>query len=148
SKSVDIHKVNIYKLEPAAGAADALKLARMKKYQIVYWVVDEPVPEGYRKLRGWLQRHSAQGETLFPDGPVLGKPDYFRAANEIEFRRESLRALKKSFSGSIVAVASRPQDARAFQEVGLTTYLVGTAGEISKLVKGVKSWKEFAEWLH
>jgi hypothetical protein len=142
----NVDKANVYKLPPAAGAPEALKQVRGRKYRIVYLATAERRPEGYHKLRGWVQRPAGQEGTLFPEGPVLGRPSY-AGGDEAGARRSVVQALKRSFPGKIMAVAGTIEEARGFQEEGLTTILVGGAGDVPVKVQRVKSWKELAQRL-
>jgi hypothetical protein len=133
-------KQNIFELAPHPGAVAALKQVQARKYQIVYLATAPGRPADYRKLRGWLQRRLPGAESLFPEGPALGRADYSEKTSQAESQRGVLQELKRRFRGKLVGLAGRPEDAVVFRDAGLTTLLLGKGEKPVGNVRQVKSW--------
>jgi hypothetical protein len=130
-------KKNLFEIRPLPGAAAALQKAAKKSYKVVYFCSGVSNLRLYKKVRGWLQRKDLAAEQ-FPDGPALGRI----SSTEEGWERKTLETLGKQFRGKKFGVTRRPQTARLFQELGLTTFLVGDVVEPPPGVTRVKSWAE------
>jgi hypothetical protein len=136
-------KKNFAAIPALPGAAAALRQATEKGYKVVYLCPNATPSPLYKKLRGWLDRKDLPEEEQFPDGPVLGR---LGPAEEDEagWERKTLGTLSQQFRGKKVGVTRLIPTARLFQEAGLTTFVVGKAGEALPGISRINSWSELA----
>jgi hypothetical protein len=140
-------KAHDTQISPHPGVAQALQQAKAKGYVIAYLATVPNRPEGYGRLRGWLQRVSPRGQARFPDGPALSRSSYAEnSAGDVAIQK-ALEDLKRRFKGPIVGVVGRAQDAGPFQKEGVSAYLVGQPRPAAAEVKHVKSWQDLVNEL-
>jgi hypothetical protein len=131
-------KRNVLDIAPVAGAGKALQEARKNKYEIVYLAIEPDSSLIYRKQRGWVANQRSIRDA-FPPGPVLGRPSFEQEASQA--REAVLRALRKQFTGPLIAAVATSEAAAVSRAVGLETIVIGDA-EAPVEVVHAKSWAE------
>jgi hypothetical protein len=137
---------NTLDIHPLPGAAAALRKARAK-YHIVYLTTGANTPLRYHKLRVWLGQSWAAREEQFPAGPVLAEASGPTATDSRAFPQSVIKDLKQRFSGKVLGITGRVEEARLSQEAGLPTFLLGKVGEVPEGIRVVRSWNELATQL-
>jgi hypothetical protein len=132
--------VTNFDIHPQAGAAAVLQKARAN-YQLVYLTQAADRPGRYRKLRAWLER-VVPAPQQFPDGPLLAPPSSGSKSDASAFFSTAVSELKRRFPGAKMGVTKSAAVAKTFQEAGLRTFLLQSAGENVEGVTTLKSWSE------
>ncbi|CAN5359270.1 hypothetical protein BH10PLA2_BH10PLA2_34160 [soil metagenome] len=121
------------------GALAALRELRAK-HNIVYVSTSANSVSRHLRFKAWLGRGWAPALQQPPDGPLLS-----RATSDLEpaaFLQATVTNLQKQFPAPIVALAARPEEARAFLDAGVRTLLLGDAEGAPKGAVIVKSWND------
>jgi hypothetical protein len=126
-------------VRPLPGAAQVLQKARAR-FRVVYLSSAADHVARYNKLLVWLQRTAPTSER-FPEGPLLA-PASQSAVDRATFQRQTLKHLRDSFTGTVVGIASGPEESDIFQQAGLRTWQLGGSGQVPTAVTAVKSWQE------
>ncbi len=120
--------------EVEAEGAAKLKGAAKDGWRVVYLAMTSENPHALRKSRNWILANQAK----LPMGPVLGRAHF---AEDNSVRHEALRALKKRFTGAMIAIVKNPESAEVSKEVGVTTIQVGP-GPAPPGIVHVASWTD------
>ncbi len=118
-------------------ADEALRKARSKNYQIVYIAAGATLPMPYRLMRAWVESKS-QEQSPFPDGPVLAR------LPEVDWVLTFME-MKRRWSGALVAVAKDPRLAEALRDAGVTTFVLGEAGDVPAGCQRLATWQHLSE---
>ena len=129
--------------KPIEGAAAALRSIGAN-HSIVYLSARADSPGHFLRMRAWLKQNDVLPGERLPDGPLLGLGSQPGATNAEVFHRVAVQTLRERFSGTLIAVAGRPDEARIYHAAGARTFLLGEAQEPLEGVTLVDSWADLA----
>ncbi len=121
------------------GSLTALREARQHR-EIVYVASSADTASKHLRFKAWLARGWAPANQQLPDGPLLT-----RAATDLpaqEFLQRVATDLQKRFRPPVVALAARPEEAKAFIDAGIRTLLLGDGDGARMGAIVVKSWAD------
>ena len=121
------------------GAVAALREAR-KNREIIYVATSADTVGRHLWLKAWLARGWAPASQQPPDGPLLT-----RAATDMSaqgFLQAVATDLQKRFTPPVVALTARPEEAKAFLDLGVRTLLLGEGDGIPEGAIVLKSWSD------
>ncbi len=119
------------------GALAALREAR-KHHEILYVASSADTANKHLRFKAWLARGWAPANQQPPDGPL-----FTRAATDLSAQESLQRVatdLQKRFTPHVIALAARPEEAKAFLDAGVETLLLGDGEGAPKGAKVVTSW--------
>jgi hypothetical protein len=122
-----------------SGALAALRELRAK-HNIAYVATSANSVNRHLRFKAWLGRGWAPALQQPPDGPLFS-----RATSDLEpaaFLQATVQNLQKQFPAPVVALAGRPEEARAFLDAGVRTLLLGDGEGAPKGAVIVKSWND------
>jgi hypothetical protein len=124
------------------GALAALREVA-KHRAIVYVAASADTVRKHLRLKAWLARGWAPPKEQPPDGPLLT-----RVTTELSsptFLQAVAADLQKRFPSPVVALAARPEEAKAFVDAGVRTLLLGDGDGAPQGAIVVKSWSDKLE---
>ena len=119
------------------GALAALREVR-KNREIVYVATSADTVRRQLLFKAWLARGWAPPKDQPPDGPLFTRAETDQLAPVV---LQALAAdLQNRFSSPVVALAARPEEAKAFIDAGVRTILLGDGEGAPHGAIVVKSW--------
>jgi hypothetical protein len=119
------------------GALAALREVR-KDREIAYVATSAETVRKHLLFKAWLARGWASPKEQPPDGPL-----FTRAESELSapaLLQAVAADLQKRFTSPVVALVARPEEAKAFIDVGVRTILLGDGDGAPRGAIVVKSW--------
>jgi hypothetical protein len=123
------------------GALTALREAS-KHREIVYVAASADTVSKHLRLKAWLARGWAPASEQPPPGPLLTRAGIPSDAGPAAFLQSVATDLQKRFTPPIVALAARPEEARAFLDAGVRTLVVGDGDGSPAGAVVLKSWSD------
>lgn len=122
------------------GAAHALQ-SLSGRYKIIYLSTAVREPTSYKKLRAWLQQAGTAGKpAALPGGPLIGPSVPIGEAEEQNFAKERIGALKKRFTAPAVGVAWRDVEAQMYLDAGWKAVVIGPDKIVPPGASAIQSW--------
>lgn len=139
---------------PLPGAADALREARQRGYEIVYLAVAAERALLYERMRGWLRLRSTNPTAPLPAGPVLGR--FVLHATDQDNKPWQMTASRLGSQFPLpktdgaprhLAIAGTPDAAQQLHAGGLRTLYVGAGAPAPAGVERVAGWEGIQQLL-
>jgi hypothetical protein len=121
------------------GALAALREAR-KSREIVYVASSADTVNKHLRLKAWLARGWEPASQQPPDGPLLTRTTTDMSSQA--FLQAVAADLQKRFTLPVVALAARPEEAKAFLDAGVRTLLLGDGEGAPQGAILLKSWSD------
>jgi hypothetical protein len=121
------------------GALAAMREAR-KSREIVYVASSADTVNKHLRLKAWLARGWEPASQQPPDGPLLSRTTTDMSSQA--FLQAVAADLQKRFKLPVVALAARPEEAKAFLDAGVRTLLLGDGDGAPQGVIVLKSWSD------